>query len=66
MWAGIFAKAGVTVFYAILITYTAELYPTELRAQAYGYGLFSGRLAMTIMPFVLGYSKNTLINPPLV
>ena len=66
IYAGICAKAGVTIFYAILITYTAELYPTELRAQAYAYLIFSGRLAMIIMPFVLGYFKNSLINPPLV
>jgi hypothetical protein len=60
------AKGGVTVFYAILMSYTAELYPTALRTRAYGVCLFSGRLAMCVMPFILGLARHSIINPQLI
>lgn len=37
------AKLSVTVFFTILVTYTAELYPTEIRTKAYGVCLAAGR-----------------------
>jgi predicted MFS family arabinose efflux permease len=37
------SKFSITVFYGILVTYTAEIYPTNLRSQAYGTFLTAGR-----------------------
>lgn len=46
------AKFTITVFYNILLTYTGEIYPTEIRTQAYGLFMVSGRLALLTMQFV--------------
>ena len=37
------SKLAITVFYGVLIAYTAEIYPTDLRSQAYGFLMTSGR-----------------------
>jgi MFS family permease len=64
---GIIAKAGVTVFYGILMTYTSELYPTQLRSRAYGVCMVSGRFSMIVMPFFLAYMNQfEKLNAPLV
>lgn len=64
---GIIAKAGVTVFYGILMTYTSELYPTQLRSRAYGVCMVSGRFSMIVMPFFLAYMNQfEKVNAPLV
>jgi MFS family permease len=64
---GIIAKAGVTVFYGILMTYTSELYPTQLRSRAYGVCMVSGRFSMIVMPFILSWTDQfEKVRAPLV
>ena len=61
----ILSKFGITIFYGVLVTYTAELYPTEIRTKAYGAVMVAGRFSTILMPFVINGIKNTAITPPI-
>ena len=49
------SKFSISAFYGVLITYTAEVYPTKLRSQAYGFLMMGGRVATVMLPYLIFY-----------
>eukprot|EP01016_Furgasonia_blochmanni_P008425 TRINITY_DN13416_c0_g1_i2.p2 TRINITY_DN13416_c0_g1~~TRINITY_DN13416_c0_g1_i2.p2 ORF type:complete len:125 (-),score=15.72 TRINITY_DN13416_c0_g1_i2:59-433(-) len=46
-------KFGITIYSSILITYTSEVYPTEVRSLGYGFNMTIGRFGNIMMPLSL-------------
>jgi len=59
----ILAKFGLSFFASVLITYTSESYPTEVRPLGLGITMSTGRLGAIAMPFIVAYMSNTQVNP---
>ncbi len=43
-------KFGITIYIAILVTYTSEQYPTAMRAKAYGLCMTFGKIGSVVVP----------------
>lgn len=43
-------KFSITIYYAILVTYTSESYPTAMRAKAYGLCMTFGKIGSVVVP----------------
>ena len=57
------AKLSLTLFYSILLIYTLEIFPTKMRTKGFSYCYLFGKVAASIMPFVLTYAWNVYFSP---
>ena len=57
------AKFGLAFFASVLITYTSESYPTEVRTLGLGLTMSTGRLGAIAMPFIVAWLDNTQVSP---
>lgn len=60
------SKFSISVFYGVLVTYTSEIYPTNMRSQAYGLLLTSGRIATVGLPYLLKIWDTNVGSSPLM
>lgn len=49
-------RLGVTIVYAIVTLYTAELFPTEIRNSAIGVSSMFGHMGSMLAPFVVDFT----------
>lgn len=59
-------KFGISLFYSILITKTAELYPTCVRSIGYGISIITGNVGTIFMPAMVAYMQFKGINPIII
>lgn len=48
-----FGKFAITVSYAIIYMYSAEVFPTTVRSASYGLSSTCGRIGAMLAPFML-------------
>lgn len=59
---GLMARFGLSIFSGILITWTLDTYPTQLRSTGMSLCLTTGKLSTVFMPFLIAYCVGK-INP---
>jgi len=59
----VIAKFGIGLFANILITYTSECYPTDIRALGLGLNLTVSRLGTIAMPYIVTIMQDNYVSP---
>lgn len=59
----VIAKFGIGLFANILITYTSESYPTEVRALGLGMNLTISRIGTIAMPYIITAMQDSGVSP---
>lgn len=59
----VIAKFGIGLFANILITYTSESYPTEVRALGLGLNLTISRIGTVAMPYIVTIMQDNNVSP---
>jgi hypothetical protein len=57
------AKFGIGLFANILITYTSECYPTDIRALGLGLNLTISRIGTVAMPYIITIMQDQSVSP---
>ena len=55
-------KFSITIYYAILVTYTSESYPTAMRAKAYGLCMTFGKIGSVVVPIQINHLQGQNIS----